>query len=107
MNTTMPQFIGITELRTKTREVFDSLKKKALPVVVMRESKPEAVIIPYEEYDALMQDKRSAWNKRLDELAATSKPYVTAFLKKKGYNPQKISGDKLVEILEKDDQRCS
>ena len=103
MNTSLPKFIGITDLRIKTKEIFDMVKTKKLPVIVMRESTPEAVIIPYSEYDAYENEKRRLWNKRLDGLALKTKPYVEKWLKRKGFAPQKITGDKLVEILEKED----
>lgn len=104
MNTALPKFIGITELRNKAREVFDMLKKEETPVVVMRDSKPEAVIVSYNEYDLLEKEKRRLWNRRLDELAKKTKPYVASFLKRKGYHPKKITGDKLVSILEEEDE---
>lgn len=107
MNISLPKTIGITELRIKTREIFDTLKKEDLPVIVMRDSRPEAVIIPYEEYDLLEQEKRKLWQKRLDELAEETRPDIVKWLRKKGYNPKKVSGDKLVEILEKDDKSSS
>lgn len=103
MNTALPKFIGITELRNKAREVFDMLKKEETPVVVMRDSKPEAVIVSYNEYDLLEKEKRRLWNRRLDELAQKSKPYIVSFLKRKGYEAKKITGDKLVSILEEED----
>lgn len=104
MNTTIPQFIAITDLRIKTKEVFDLVKNKNLPVIVMRESVPEAVIIPFSEFNTLQEEKRRLWNKRIDELASETKPYIEKWLKKKGYNPQKVSGDRLIEILEEDDK---
>jgi len=107
MNSTMPKFIGITELRKKTREVFDAVKKEDLPVVIMRDSKPEAVIIPFKEYDKLAQEQRKLWNSRLDKLTKAAKPYIASWLKKKGYNPKKVTGDKLVTILDEDDKGSS
>lgn len=51
---TLPRFIGITELRNNVRRVFDRLAKDQEPVVVIRESKPEAVILPYKDFESLM-----------------------------------------------------
>lgn len=107
MNTSMPKFIGITELRAKTRDVFDMVKNQEQVVVVMRESKPEAIIIPYKEFEVLLAEKRRLWNKRLDELAEMAKPYMKKWLKRKGFIPQKVTGDKLVEILEQNDKSSS
>lgn len=103
----MPKFIGITELRAKTRDVFDMVKNQEQAVVVMRESKPEAIIIPYKEFEVFLAEKRRLWNKRLDELTEAAKPYMERWLKRKGFIPQKVTGDKLVEILEQNDKSSS
>ena len=50
----LPRFIGITDLRNNVRRVFDRLSKDREPIVVIRESKPEAVIVPYAEYEQLL-----------------------------------------------------
>lgn len=104
MNTFLPKTVGITELRTKTREIFDLLKKEDLPMIVMRDSRPEAIILPYQEYEFLIQEKRRIWNARLDELAKQTQPYIASWLRKKGYNPKKVTGDQLITILEEDDK---
>ena len=100
----MPKFIAVTDLRVKTKEVFDLIKNQNLPVIVMRKSEPEAVIIPFSEFNSLQAEKRRLWNRRLDELAQRSKPYIAKWLKRKDYHPKRISGDKLLEILEEDDK---
>lgn len=51
---TLPKFIGITELRNNVRQVFDRLSKDGAPIVVIRESKPEAVIVSYKEFETLL-----------------------------------------------------
>ena len=51
---TLPHFVGITDLRNNVRKVFDRLAKDRGPVVVIRESKPEAVILPYKDYETLL-----------------------------------------------------
>lgn len=104
INTLLPKFIAITDLRVKTKEIFDLVKTQNLPVIVMRESEPEAVIIPFSEFNTFQAEKRRLWNKRLDELAESTKLYIANWLQKKGYNPKKINGDKLIEILEEDDK---
>ena len=52
----LPRFIGITELRNNVRRVFDRLARDQEPVVVIRESKPEAVILPYKDFESLVRD---------------------------------------------------
>ena len=107
MNIPIPKTIGITELRANTRKIFDLVKKEEIPLLVLRDSKPEAVIISYKDYELLTQETKRLWNNRLDKLAIKTKPYISKWLNKKGYNPNKITGDKLLEILEKEDDKGS
>lgn len=57
---TLPKFIGITELRNNARKVFDRLSKDGAPIVVIRESKPEAVIVSYRDFESLMNGEHKA-----------------------------------------------
>jgi len=66
---TLPKFIGITELRNNVRKVFDRLSKDGAPVVVIRESKPEAVIVSYRDFENLMSvENKEAPNVKAEPL---------------------------------------
>ena len=44
------QIIGVTELQRQFRVVFDKVAKKGIPYILTRGSRPEAVLISYDEY---------------------------------------------------------
>ncbi len=46
----MEQIIGVTELQRKFRSVFDQVAKNRASFILTRGSRPEAVLIPYEDY---------------------------------------------------------
>jgi len=46
----MHRIIGVTELQRRFRSVFDQVVKKNVPYVLTRGSRPEAALIPYEEF---------------------------------------------------------
>ncbi|MDX9993608.1 MAG: type II toxin-antitoxin system Phd/YefM family antitoxin [Anaerolineales bacterium] len=46
----MQQIIGVTELQRKFRSFFDDVVSKRTPVILTRGSRPEAVLISYEDY---------------------------------------------------------
>jgi prevent-host-death family protein len=46
----MQRIIGVTELQRCFRSVFDEVAKKGVPYVLTRGSRPEAALIPYEEF---------------------------------------------------------
>lgn len=46
----MQKIIGVTDLQRNFRSVFDEVTKDNMPYVLTRGSRPEAAIIPYEEF---------------------------------------------------------
>lgn len=46
----MHKIIGVTELQRRFRAVFDEVAKEHVPYVLTRGSRPEAVLISYEEF---------------------------------------------------------
>ena len=73
----MQQIIGVTELQRKFRAFFEGVVSKRIPLVLTRGSRPEAVLIPYEDYLRFQQMQEGevlarfdrVWN-RLAELNA-------------------------------------
>jgi len=66
----MERIIGVTELQRGFRSVFDRVAKEKVPYVLTRGSRPEAVLIPYDEYlrfRALQEEEVLA---RFDRLVA-------------------------------------
>jgi prevent-host-death family protein len=55
----MQQIIGVTELQRKFRSFFDEVVRKRTPVILTRGSRPEAVLIPYEDYLRFQQMQES------------------------------------------------
>jgi prevent-host-death family protein len=46
----MFRIIGVTELQRRFRSVFDQVSRENVPYVLTRGSRPEAALIPYEEF---------------------------------------------------------
>lgn len=46
----MIKIIGVTELQRRFRPFFEEVVRKRTPLVLTRGSRPEAVLIPYEDY---------------------------------------------------------
>ncbi len=66
----MHRIIGVTELQRRFRPVFDQVVKENIPYVLTRGSRPEAALIPYEEFlrfQALQEQQVLA---RFDRLVA-------------------------------------
>ena len=46
----MQKIIGVTELQRRFRPLFEDVVRKRMPLILTRGSRPEAVLIPYEDY---------------------------------------------------------
>jgi prevent-host-death family protein len=66
----MQKIIGVTELQRHFRSVFDEVAEKHVPYVLTRGSRPEAAIIPYEEFLRFQALKEQDLLARFDQLMA-------------------------------------
>jgi prevent-host-death family protein len=74
----MQKIIGVTELQRSFRAVFDEVVKKQVPYVLTRGSRPEAVLIPYEEFLHLQALQEQEVLARFDQLMARMSAQNTA-----------------------------
>ncbi len=64
----MQKIIGVTEFRRNFRSFFDEVVRKRVPLVLARGSRPEAVLIPYEDYLRFQQMQESEVLARFDRV---------------------------------------
>lgn len=64
----MQKIIGVTELQRKFRSFFEDVVRKRIPIVLTRGSRPEAVLVPYEEYLRYQQMQESEVLARFDQV---------------------------------------
>ena len=82
----MPQIVGVTELQRRFRAFFDEVVRKRTPLVLTRGSRPEAVIIPYEDFLRFQQMQETevlagfdrVWNRLAEVNAAYSEAEIAA-----------------------------
>lgn len=85
----MQQIIGVTELQRKFRSFFDQVVRKRTPVILTRGSRPEAVLIPYEDYLRFQQIQENevlarfdrVWNRLAEVNSAFSDEEIAADVK--------------------------
>ena len=66
----MQKIIGVTDLQRRFRFVFDEVAKARVPYVLTRGSRPEAALIPYDEYVRYQQLQENDVLRRVDEMMA-------------------------------------
>lgn len=64
----MQKIIGVTELQRKFRPFFEGVVRKRTPLILTRGSRPEAVLIPYEDYLRYQQMQESEVLARFDKV---------------------------------------
>jgi len=89
----MAEIIQSTDLRRRVREVLDRVRLRGESVIVKSYDTPQAVLIPYEEYESYLawrseRLKRQAWLSELRAIAeevstraAITEDEVTALVK--------------------------
>ncbi len=55
----MQHIIGVTELQRRFRSFFDEVVRKRTPLILTRGSRPEAVLISYDDYLRFQQMQES------------------------------------------------
>ncbi len=66
----MQRIIGVTELQRRFRSVFDEVARERVPYILTRGSRPEAVLIPYEEFLHFQSLREQDVLARFDQLVA-------------------------------------
>jgi len=82
----MQQIVGVTELQRRFRAFFDEVVRKRTPLILTRGSRPEAVLISYEDFLRFQQMQESevlagfdrVWNRLAEVNAAYSEAEITA-----------------------------
>ena len=85
----MQQIVGVTELQRKFRSFFETVVDKHTPVILTRGSRPEAVLISYDDYLHFQQLQENevlarfdkVWNRLAEVNAGASDAELTKNIK--------------------------
>lgn len=66
----MQKIIGVTDLQRRFRSVLDEIREEGVPYVLTRGSRPEAALVPYEDFVRLQAIEESEVLARFDRLMA-------------------------------------
>ena len=83
----MQKIVGVTELQRRFRPFFDEVVRKKVPLILTRGSRPEAVLIPYEDY-LRFQELREA-----EVLARFDQVWQRLAERNAAYSDQEIAAD--------------
>jgi prevent-host-death family protein len=66
----MQSIVGVTELQRKFKRFFDEVVNRQTPIILTRGSRPEAVLVPYAEYQRFQELRESEVLARFDQVWA-------------------------------------
>ncbi len=95
----MEKIIGVTETRNKIKDLIDKVSEKKEIFIITRDSRPEAVIMSYEEYLKNKKDIEEAKKIKFENVLEKTRSHFAEWLSKKGYDVSKLSDDEIYEII--------
>lgn len=90
----MQKIIGVTELQRSFRAVFDEVARDHMPYVLTRGSRPEAAIIPYDEFIRFL-----TW-KEQEVVAEFDRAMLRLAERNASYSDEEIDADVAVALAE-------
>ncbi len=96
----MEKIIGITETRTQIKKIIDTISDKGESFIITRDSKPQAVIISYDNYLKSKELMEENWKYRFEKTLDESQEIFKKWLTKKGYDFNKLSEEDIERIIE-------
>ena len=96
----MEKIIGITEARTNIKNLVDKVSEQNETYIIARDSKPKAVIISYDEYirnRTMIEESRKL---RFEKVLKETRNQFAQWLKKRGYDIEKLSEEEIERIIE-------
>lgn len=94
----MAKVVGVTEARANLKEILDTVKEGEA-CILARGSRPEAVLIPYEDFLRLEEAKRGDWNRRFDAAVKRSHGLFKEWLRKQGVRAKRRKEANLERIV--------
>ena len=75
----MQKTVAVADLGKRFRAVFDEVTKDLVPYVVTRGEQPEAVLMPYDEFQRLVKQSDDEVLRRFDEVRARIRERTAGF----------------------------
>lgn len=91
----MQQMVNITQARNGLSDLVSQVAATLNPVVIVRDSKPEAVLVPY----STVLREQELWRQKWEELLAAGKKVGKSWAKKRKINTERLSEEELYDLV--------
>lgn len=89
--------VNSTYVRNNLSKILDQVVKESKKFILIRESQPQAVIIPYAD----LLEKEREWNLEFKKLMLKTRPYFRSWLKKKKIKEKDLKEEDLYELVDR------
>ena len=97
----MQQIINITQARNNLSALVSRIAKDKKNVVIVRDSMPEAVLVPYREFVKNEADKEKLWKLEFEKLLSEGKKSFRVWAKKKNIDVDKLTEEEVYDLIDK------
>lgn len=97
----MQQIINITNARNNLSQLISEVAAKETEVVIIRDSIPEAVLLPYSRFSRIVAEKEDAWKLRFGRLMEAGRRTGRQWARKRGLKLEKLTESSLYDLVKK------
>lgn len=97
----MQQIVSITDARNNLSRLVADVSRQDTSVVIVRDSVPEAVLMPYSRILKNDREKEKVWRLRFDRMMATGKKIGRQWVKKRRIDLDKLTEEEVYGLVEK------
>lgn len=97
----MQQIYNITQVRNNISALVSRIAKEKKSMIIVRDSMPEAVLVPYEDYIKQEEEKEYLWQARFDKLLTDGKKLFRKWTRDKKIPFNKLTEDKVYDLIDR------
>lgn len=96
----MQQIVSITDARNNLSQLVAEVSSKQQTVVIVRDSQPEAMLVPYAKAIRDEEIKQKLWALEWEKFLKEGKKIGHKFLKKKGLKRSQLTEEQLYDLID-------
>lgn len=97
----MTQIVNITQARNEISALVSTVSQQKKSVVIVRDSKPEAVLIPYDTFLRGQEEQEKEWDTRFERLLKEGKKTFKKWAKQQGISPDTLKEEDVYDLIAK------
>ena len=97
----MQQILNITQTRNNLSSIVSRVASKKNEVIIIRDSTPEAVLVPYSKYIQQYEAKNREWKKRFNHLLMQGKKSFRVWAKNNNMNIKNLTEEDMYALVDK------